>query len=229
MPACQNPGRAGCTRRLQFGKSIITSAWAISGSMHSVTLMLHVYSDIIVEENVLNNQFSFNRANELFESLTSKSAGKGVVYRGHGDSKYELVPSFQRKGGKDKFLSLDDAGMLTASSWPFRIFYQTANQMGLSLPSVSNDKHENYTSESSIDALMDFTDEVEGEYDSDDLEIMAFAQHYRVPTPLLDWSRSPLVAMYFAASGALHALAGVARQHLSIDQVFDDQVLESVR
>lgn len=177
----------------------------------------------------MTEKFCFNHANELFENLTSRGRGEGSVYRGHGDSKYQLVPSFQREGSNDKFLSLDDASRLTASSSPFRAFYQTANQMGLSLPSVSNDKHQNYTSESPIDAINDFTDEVEGEYDDDDFEIMAFAQHYRIPTPLLDWSRSPLVAMYFAASGALDAFAGKARKHLSISRVLEDQVPEKFR
>lgn len=177
----------------------------------------------------MTEPFCFGYASELFEKLTSGGGAGGSVYRGHGNTNYQLVPSFQREGSMDKFLSLDDSSVLTASSSPFRAFYQTANQMGLSLPSVSNEKHENYTSESPIDALMDFTDEIDGEYDADDLEIMAFAQHYRVPTPLLDWSRSPLVAMYFAASGALDAFAGEARNHLSVGQVLDDQVSDSVR
>lgn len=171
----------------------------------------------------------FHQAIDIFEHLTSRQVEEGFVYRGHGKAEYELVPSFQRLSGKNRFLSLDDAAQLTASSWSYRVFYRTANQMGLPLPSVSNEKHHNYASESPIDALLDFTDEAEGEYDFDDLEIMAFAQHYQIPTQLLDWSRSPLAAMYFAASSALQQIVDFARENLVFDQYADDQVAESVR
>ncbi|NOR61768.1 MAG: FRG domain-containing protein [Rhodobacteraceae bacterium] len=167
---------------------------------------------------------SFTSANEIFADLLSdcdeKDMEENFAYRGHGDSSYQLIPSFMRDKSVLNHLRLEsDAQALLADSAPFRIFYQTANQLGYSLPSVSAEKHLNYTNISSIDALMMFANHADQpRFDLDDYEIMSFAQHYGIPTPLLDWSRSPLIALYFAASDALKAMSLFAEQHVAEDR-----------
>ncbi|MCL0113594.1 FRG domain-containing protein, partial [Klebsiella pneumoniae] len=78
-----------------------------------------------------------------------------------------------------------------------RDFYKLADNHGLKVPNVEKLRNSligrydyNFTQQGRIEWLS-----------QDILEVAALAQHYGIPTRLLDWSYDPFVSSYFAASG----------------------------
>lgn len=80
---------------------------------------------------------------------------------------------------------------------------------GRDLPSRISDR------EPVIDPLrfMPFTEDADWTTDGAYLELAAIAQHYGFPTLLLDWTLDPLCALYFAAHGAMSAIASEDGKH----------------
>jgi hypothetical protein len=82
-------------------------------------------------------------------------------------------------------------------------FYRAANYKGLNLPDVHFFRKHTLEMFLNIDALRD---EIGDEWIPDDfLELAALAQHYGLPTRLIDWSKDIYTSLYFASSGALHS------------------------
>lgn len=119
----------------------------------------------------------------------------GFIFRGVSCSKYKLCPSVLR----DTKLVLAD--QLLREATLLQIFYRICNDNGLKIPckkSISDSYFTNITESKSW-----YKEGKDVWLDDDVLELAALAQHYGVPTRLLDWSQDINTAIYFATINAM--------------------------
>lgn len=144
------------------------------------------------------------------EKFKDSSPGDNWLFRGQGQD-YPLIPSLLRPDSvsRDKIQKLtkykvEDYSQLVKAELDFLIsFFEIADRRGLVLPDDSQDfrnvlerlriscKDPNY--EINDDTWITI---------SEILSLMALAQHYGIPTRLLDWTRLPYVSAFFAAEDA---------------------------
>ncbi|WP_313416865.1 FRG domain-containing protein [Pseudomonas oryzihabitans] len=136
----------------------------------------------------------------------------GYVFRGHSQDRYFLVPLALRLDSIDilrKASEMEDFpespinrfDQVQAEYSVLRRFYRLADQRGLPVP-ISPRVREDLASESAT--ILSFKADSSDTWIPADLhEAAALAQHYSMPTSLLDWTYDIFVAMHFAFKGAV--------------------------
>ena len=139
-----------------------------------------------MNEAYARNVASWEEFDELIKELRAKSGSASfpLLFRGQANSERKLRTTLDRTAKKD-FLFSDYYQLICGRMGP-----EVKTFAGVDVPEYDSKVWQEF---SDVQLLMDF------KFPAMDLyRYMVYLRHFGFPSPLLDWSRSPYVAAFFA-------------------------------
>ncbi len=125
---------------------------------------------------------------EINQILTQMDGRSGILYRGQLNSCWEIKSSLERHG---------------INRIPCKEYYRLIDRYKPLLNPIIDRKFERKSNQSGYP--FDFKEYEEGSWRLPEMEYLAYLRHHGFPTPLIDWSASPYVALYFACEDFLES------------------------
>jgi len=138
-----------------------------------------------------------------------------LAYRGQALSIWKLIPSVLRDS-PDNYVVRSWGREVKGEDQVFleihalQSFAEYCDKIGIRIPGDSREFREEVLR---VDKQPRYTRQPHLWPNSDFFEVMAMAQHHGVPTRLIDWTRNPYAAVYFAASSAVSRARKLNESH----------------
>ncbi len=169
--------------------------------------------------SIVQNEIKLNEASKLLKALsplgsyfTKDRPLSKWIFRGQGTD-WPLLPSALRVDAQKRFEQLipspvgSSFNLWSAERDAFSAFFDLADRQGLPLPGDSQELRDLLQTIRSPRAERLGPDHGEWDWAGPELSItlplIALAQHHGIPTRMLDWTRRPWVAVFFAAKSYL--------------------------